>query len=107
MSSILNLARLTIFFVLLASCPVKAAEDTASICNPGEVIVVTHPGDSTVIRCQLDNDAPIINVPHAAPAATRVVVVRKPAVHRHHYPRKHSASLSDVLRSLFSPHRGR
>src|SRR5271156_3310269 len=71
-----RLARSTIFFGLFiqltATSALAADGETASLCPTGELIVVTHQGDATVIRCRADYTAPAIvrqAAPHAAPVA--------------------------------------
>ena len=74
----------TLFFVLsiLATSAYANETDTASICPPGQAIVITHPGDETIIRCQADYTAPIIApAVHHAPLA-----VVYPVRHSHRRP---------------------
>ncbi len=106
-----GLMTLTLFFALfaLASTSARAAEGDdmrAGLCDPGELIVITHPGDETVIRCRPDA---LTTAPQSPPAlrATPGSIARG-AWHRLPHRRAHAhqgpKTLSDLLTAIFRPH---
>jgi hypothetical protein len=110
-----SLMPLILFFGLLflATDAVAGEAQAAGVCPPGEAMVVTHPGDATVIRCRPEFDTPTIAAPSAphqrAAISTRPRVVVKfvyihphPIRHRHH--RRKQDGIGDLLSSVFRPH---
>lgn len=106
--SILSLGLL----VLPLTANATVIQETAGICDPGEVVVVTHKGDATELRCKPDYSAPEITAPRAhAKRIVSIVPQKSPPhpmqPHKHHHQHQHqkAKSLIDVLTSIFRPHR--